>query len=219
MGDQVIGIPKARPGEDLKTNLQETLWPLPAYARSPGSVAPGLREWRTGPDWMQPFSRGADDASALYQPDSTAAERQVLGIACGTRSRPPLRAGRKADPFGPESIILGPQPGRPLLPALTLRRRLRGNTFQCFARLVQLPEISERRGSALQSRSENSVGSPGPGCPIGVKKCQVQTPQMRATARSAALAQRVASSAARGLVRILPAFGPIALAKSAWPLA
>ena len=86
-------------------------------------------------------------------------------------------------------------------------------------RLVQLPEISERRGSGLESRSENSVGSPGPGCPIGVKKCQVQTPQMRATARSAALAQRVASSAARGLVRILPAFGPIALAKSAWPLA
>ena len=49
-------------------------------------------------------------------------------------------------------------------------------------RLVQLPEISERRGSGLESRSENSVGSPGPGCPIGVKKCQVQTPQMRATA-------------------------------------
>ena len=49
----------------------------------------------------------------------------------------------KADTFDPNRIVLGPHPGRPVLPTLKLLHRLRGNTFECFARLVQTPEISE----------------------------------------------------------------------------
>jgi ABC-type hemin transport system ATPase subunit len=45
-----------------------------------------------------------------------------------------------------------------LLPTLKLLRRLRGNTFQCFARLVQLPEISERRGDMLGILGPNGSG-------------------------------------------------------------
>jgi hypothetical protein len=58
-------------------------------------------------------------------------------------------SGCKADTFDPERIIFGPQPGRPLLPALKLLQRLRGDTFQRFARFVRLPEIGERRGDKL----------------------------------------------------------------------
>src|SRR5258708_10818130 len=55
-------------------------------------------------------------------------------------------SGCKADTFDPERIIFRPHPGRPLLPALKVLQRLRGDTFQRFARFVRLPEIGERRG-------------------------------------------------------------------------
>ena len=41
-------------GENLKTNLQETVWSPAAYARSPGFVALSLRERRTGPKKTEP---------------------------------------------------------------------------------------------------------------------------------------------------------------------
>src|SRR6516225_4850748 len=48
------------------TRTRTTLWPLAAYARSPGSAAPSLRGGRTRPDWMCHLSVGARVMRALF---------------------------------------------------------------------------------------------------------------------------------------------------------
>src|SRR5215475_3504769 len=58
MGDQVIGIPNAGPGEDLKANCKTVM--ASGSLRSLSGLC-----GTTGPDWMPLLSRGADDASAL----------------------------------------------------------------------------------------------------------------------------------------------------------
>jgi hypothetical protein len=103
----------------------------------------------------------------LFTSEPSESRSEIIGTVASHST--PL-SGCEVDTFDPQRIILGPHPGRPLLPTLKLLRRLRGNTFQCFVGLVQLPEISERRsdvsvrGSIARTHSlaESRSGFYGP---------------------------------------------------------